>query len=60
VLREKPKVNAPKAASNQSNTSLFPDLLVFLVYLVVSLIFVALKRKAIDLALRDMALLCST
>jgi hypothetical protein len=45
------------AKSNQSNTSLFLHLLVFFV---VSLAFVALKRKAIGLALRDKVSLCST
>jgi hypothetical protein len=46
-----------RIASNQSNTSLFLHLLVFLV---VSLIFTALKRKAFGLALQDNALLCSS
>jgi uncharacterized membrane protein len=50
-------VYAPKIASNQSNTSLFSQLLVFLV---VSLVVVALKRKASELTLRDKVLPSST
>jgi hypothetical protein len=48
-----------RAASNQSNTYLFLHLLVFLVLPSCLTVFVALKRKAIDLALRDKGLLCS-